>query len=134
MTLLNSGRVSISFFMLLIVSLGYGVVKPTLGTTMNACITLAVVHFMFNAMYNLVLRSSSPNSTLELMLALPLSILMTIFYMWILNGIEETKKHLKDRRQGIKLLMYTRLYWILFASVMGTFAIFLANAINISHR
>ena len=134
MTILNSGRVSASFYMLLIVSLGFGVVKPTLGTTMNACIALGIIHFIFNAAYNLVLRMRRPNSTLEIMLAVPLSIIMTTFYMWILNGIEETKKHLKDRRQGIKLQMYTQLYWILFAAVIGTFAIFVANAINISHR
>ena len=91
MTILNSGRVSASFFMLLIVSLGYGVVKPTLGTTMNKCVALAIIHFIFNSIYNLILRSKEPNSTLELLFAIPLSLIMTTFYMWILNGITSNR-------------------------------------------
>jgi hypothetical protein len=43
-------------------------------------------------------------------------------------------KHLEDRRQGIKLLMYKRLWWILCISIVLLFGIFVANSINMSHR
>ena len=56
-TLLNAGRNAVSFFLLLIVSLGYSVVKPSLGPTMKKCILLAFAHFIFGFLYTMV-RSS----------------------------------------------------------------------------
>lgn len=48
--LLNAARNSISFFMLLIVCMGYGVVRPSLGSVMIRVRILAVVHFIFGVM------------------------------------------------------------------------------------
>lgn len=48
---LNAGRNSFSFFLLLIVCMGYGVVKPTLGRTMIYVRWLAVAHFVFGIAY-----------------------------------------------------------------------------------
>lgn len=45
--MLNAARNSISFFMLLIVCMGYGVVRPSLGATMLRVRILALVHFIF---------------------------------------------------------------------------------------
>ena len=48
---LNAARNSFSFFLLLIVCMGYGVVKPTLGKTMIYVRWLAVAHFIFGIVY-----------------------------------------------------------------------------------
>jgi hypothetical protein len=45
--ILDAGRNALSFFMLLVVSLGLSVVKETLGSTMLRCQILAVAHFIF---------------------------------------------------------------------------------------
>ena len=45
--ILDAGRNSMSFFLLLIVSLGLGVVRESLGRTMIKCQILAVCHFIF---------------------------------------------------------------------------------------
>ena len=45
--ILNAGRNSLSFFLLLIVCMGYGVVKPSLGKTMIYVRILAIAHFVF---------------------------------------------------------------------------------------
>lgn len=49
--MLNAARNSISFFMLLIVCMGYGVVRPSLGATMNRVRLLAIIHFSFGVMW-----------------------------------------------------------------------------------
>ncbi|KAI8901290.1 lung seven transmembrane receptor-domain-containing protein [Globomyces pollinis-pini] len=135
MAILNAARTSLSLFMLLIVSLGYGVVKPTLGTTMNRCLALAGSHFFFNVLYAIgTLMSDDVNSNPVFLLTLPLSFTMTIFYMWIMGGLNDTMQHLETRRQIIKLTMYKRLWWILASTIFGTFGILIANSINISHR
>ncbi|KAL8932675.1 MAG: hypothetical protein Q9211_006181 [Gyalolechia sp. 1 TL-2023] len=50
-SILNAGRNSFSFFLLLIVCMGYGVVKPTLGKTMVYVRFLALAHFVFGVIY-----------------------------------------------------------------------------------
>lgn len=49
--ILNAFRNSFSFFLLLIVCMGYGVVKPTLGRTMVYIRYLAIAHFVFGLVY-----------------------------------------------------------------------------------
>ena len=118
--------------MLLIVSLGYGVVKPTLGTTMNKCIALAATHFVFGALYSSsALHTAKESPLIVLFFALPVSITMSIFYFWTLTAMEETIKHLEERKQAVKLLMYKRLQWILGSSVGLLFIVLVANSVNL---
>lgn len=48
--ILNAGRNSLSFFMLLITSMGYGVVRPSLGAVMLKVRLLAIIHFVFGVL------------------------------------------------------------------------------------
>ena len=50
-SILSAARNSFSFFLLLIVCMGYGVVKPTLGKTMIYVRWLAGAHFVFGVIY-----------------------------------------------------------------------------------
>lgn len=45
--ILDAGRNALSFFLLLVVSLGLSVVRESLGKTMIRCQLLAVAHFIF---------------------------------------------------------------------------------------
>ena len=45
--ILDAGRNALSFFLLLVVSLGLSVVRESLGRTMIRCQILAVAHFVF---------------------------------------------------------------------------------------
>jgi hypothetical protein len=45
--ILDAGRNALSFFMLLVVSLGLSVVRESLGRTMLRCQLLAGAHFVF---------------------------------------------------------------------------------------
>jgi hypothetical protein len=45
--ILDAGRNALSFFMLLVVSLGLSVVRESLGRTMIKCQLLTVAHFIF---------------------------------------------------------------------------------------
>lgn len=60
--ILNSARNSFSFFLLLIVCMGYGVVKPSLGRTMIWVRWLAAAHFIFGLMYSITSLIVSPES------------------------------------------------------------------------
>lgn len=60
--ILNAARNSFSFFLLLIVCMGYGVVKTTLGRTMIHVRWLAGAHFIFGIVYAITSFLISPES------------------------------------------------------------------------
>jgi hypothetical protein len=135
MVTFNAARNSFSFFMVLVVSLGYGVVFPSLGKKMYVCIALGVAHFVFGAIYfTTSMLSKDVNSAFVFLIGLPLSISLMAFYIWILVGITDTVKYLESKRQGVKLEMYQKLSYILTASVVLLVFIFIANTINLSFR
>jgi len=60
--ILNAGRNSFSFFLLLIVCMGYGVVKHTLGKTMVWVRWLAGAHFVFGLIYSVASLTITPEN------------------------------------------------------------------------
>ncbi|TPX35005.1 hypothetical protein SmJEL517_g02519 [Synchytrium microbalum] len=133
--ILNAARNSLSFFMLLVVSLGYGVVKPTLGTTMHRCIGLGCLHFVCGVMYMMGSQVLSDITAVTILIfVLPLAATMTAFYFWILTALTETMKRLELRRQSVKLEMYRNLWRLLSASVVVLVIFFIVNTFNVSYR
>ncbi|RMZ76704.1 hypothetical protein DV737_g4686, partial [Chaetothyriales sp. CBS 132003] len=116
-SILNAGRNSLSFFLLLIVCMGYGVVKPTLGRTMIYVRILAIVHFAFGVIYAIASLSLTPDSVgpVVLFVILPLAATLTAFYVWTLSSLNLTMKDLINRKQKTKALMYKRLWCVAFA-------------------
>ena len=49
--IIDAGRNALSFFLLLIVSLGLSVVRESLGSTMTKCKLLAAAHFVFGGVF-----------------------------------------------------------------------------------
>jgi hypothetical protein len=71
--ILNAGRNSFSFFLLLIVCMGYGVVKPSLGKTMIYVRWLAGAHFVFGLIYSIASLTVTPENAGEYSLLLILT-------------------------------------------------------------
>ncbi|KAJ1916370.1 hypothetical protein H4219_003816 [Mycoemilia scoparia] len=134
MVLLDAGRNSLSFFLLLVVALGWGVLRPSLGPTMKKCIALGVFHFLAGCLYGfgVVFRPPQDNRPISIMYVLPLSIAMAVFYMWTLHALFNTIKSFESNSQSYKLAMYQRL-WILFiVSLLFLIGFFSLNIINLT--
>ncbi|KAG0361209.1 hypothetical protein BGZ54_009170 [Gamsiella multidivaricata] len=131
-SILNSGRNSLSLFMLLIVSMGYGVVKPTLGSTMKKVIFLSFAHFLFGIIYSAGTMSpvDDVSAMIVLMVVVPLALTMTSFYIWTLQSLTSTIATLNLRRQTEKVKMYTRLRRLLVFSLTVLCAFFVINTLN----
>lgn len=128
--ILNAGRISLSFFLLLIVCMGYGVVKPELGHTMIYVRILAIVHFVFGVIYAIASLAVTPDTVgpIVLFVIMPLAGTLTAFYVWTLSSLNATMKDLIDRKQKTKALMYKRLWWCLLGSIMVIFGFFFLNS------
>lgn len=133
---LNAGRNAFSFFLLLIVCMGYGVVKPSLGRTMVYVRILAITHFVFAVIYAVASLSITPDSAgpLVLLIVLPLAGTLTAFYVWTLNSLNATMKDLVDRKQKVKAMMYKKLWWCILGSIMVIFGFFFINSIVFAGR
>lgn len=127
---LNAFRNSFSFFLLLIVCMGYGVVKPSLGKTMTVVRWLAVAHFVFGVIYAVASLTVRPDDAgpLVLLVILPLSATLTAFYIWTLNSLNLTMKDLMERKQHVKATMYKRLWWCILTSIVVIFGFFFINS------
>lgn len=129
-SVLSAGRNSFSFFLLLIVCMGYGVVKPNLGRTMIWVRWLAATHFVFGVVYAVASLSVTPESAgpLVLLVVLPLAASLTAFYIWTLNSLTATMKDLVERKQTVKAGMYRKLWWCILISIIVIFVFFFVNS------
>ncbi|KAJ1810041.1 hypothetical protein LPJ77_001210 [Coemansia sp. RSA 2523] len=128
---IDAGRNSLSFFMLLVVSLGWGVVRPSLGKTMIRCVLLAIVHFTAGCLYGagILFRDPHESGPLGLIYVIPLSMSLSLFYIWIMSSIITTINMLAERQQTYKLAMYTRLWRLLLVCLVLLFGFFVLNIV-----
>lgn len=138
LSFLNAAKISFSFFLLLCISLGYGVVVLKLKKkVMLKCKILAGCHFAATVLYlvaNYYNGSSyttlsgstsgmddGAGSLLGLLPLIPVTITLTIYYLAVLISIKKTTANLHKQRQIIKLQLYQNLFRIIFFSVVLTF-------------
>jgi len=129
-SILNAARNSISFFLLLIVCLGYGVVRSNLGRKMLWARILAATHFIFGVIYAVASLTIAPENVgpLILLVVLPLAGSLTAFYIWTLNALAWTLKDLQERKQRVKAQMYRKLWYCIIATIVVIFAFFFLNS------
>lgn len=130
--ILGAGRLSLTFFLLLIVCLGYSVVYERLGPKLKWCRILAGVLFVCAALYSLdsyYIVPSDENGLVQFFFFFPTVLSMAIFYVWILQALGETKNYLMARKQFVKARMYRNLWWILLGSAIAIFGFFILSTL-----
>jgi hypothetical protein len=135
--ILDAGRNALSFFMLLVVSLGLSVVCESLGRTMLKCQILAGLHFVFGVLYAVgivELELESTSALILLMFIIPLAFTLSAFMMWILYSLNGTMRQLSVRKQKYKLRMFKRLYYILLGAVAIIAVFFVISSVSFSDR
>lgn len=94
--------------LVIIVSLGFGIVKPRLGLTFHKVLCVGILYFILASIEG-CLRSLKPKSdqSKELMLAnVPLAIVDAAICWWIFSGLVQTTRTLRLRRNIVKLSLY----------------------------
>ncbi|XP_053124696.1 transmembrane protein 87A-like isoform X2 [Hemicordylus capensis] len=91
--------------LVIIASLGYGIVKPRLGALLNRVVGVGLVYLLFSIIEG-VLRVKSAQDDLVLLAAIPLAMLDSALCWWILISLVQTMKLLKLRRNMVKLSLY----------------------------
>ncbi|KAK9909695.1 hypothetical protein WJX75_006282 [Coccomyxa subellipsoidea] len=109
--LLGCLRKTISRTLVLIVSMGFGVVLPYLGAIQKKIIALAVSYFVAVTALDVVTNVGTIDdltSTARIILVLPVAILDAVFILWVFTSLSKTLAQLQARRAGTKLELYRR--------------------------
>jgi len=135
--ILDAGRNSMSFFMLLVVSLGLSVVRESLGRMMLRCQILTGLHFVFGILYGIGIVELTLESTSALVLLffiVPLAFTLSGFLLWIMYSLNATIAQLRARKQRYKLKMFQRLHLVLLFAVLVVVAFFVVSSMSFSGR
>nr|XP_015218474.1 PREDICTED: transmembrane protein 87B isoform X1 [Lepisosteus oculatus] len=104
--LISALKRTLARLLVIIVSLGYGIVKPRLGTVMHRVVGLGVLYFIFAAVEGVLRITGAKDSDLALLASIPLALLDSGLCWWIFVSLAQTLKTLKLRRNPVKLSLY----------------------------
>ncbi|XVF81991.1 hypothetical protein PTKIN_Ptkin16aG0007100 [Pterospermum kingtungense] len=116
---------TVSRLLLLVVSMGYGVVRPTLGGITFKVLFLGLTYFLFSEALGLFENLGNIDDLAgkaRLLLVLPVSLLDACFIVWIFSALSQTLEKLQIRRSMVKFALYQRFTNSLAISVLLSIA------------
>ncbi|KAG5439411.1 hypothetical protein PCANB_001985 [Pneumocystis canis] len=119
-SMINAGRISFSFFILLIISMGYSIVKTNLGSKMRKSILLSILHFLFSIIYIILTALNYWKNFIPFILILTFLSSSTLwaFYCWTIYSLTQTITDLTHRKQYSKALIYKKLLITLIFTIL----------------
>ena len=107
--IVSAARKAVSRALVLVVSMGYGVVRPTLGGFGAKVVALSMAYFVGSATLDVVANVGAIDdltSGARVFLVLPVAALDGAFILWIFTSLSKTLSQLQQRRQMAKLSLY----------------------------
>lgn len=94
--------------LVVIVSLGFGIVKPRLGSTLHRVVGVGFLYFFLAASeaYLRIVRPKNEQSRDLLVASVPLAVLDSAICWWIFSALVNTTRTLRLRRNETKLSLY----------------------------
>ncbi|XP_017558144.1 transmembrane protein 87A isoform X2 [Pygocentrus nattereri] len=104
--LISALKRTLARLLVIIVSLGYGIVKPRLGTVMHRVVGLGVLYFAFAAIEGILRITGGRDNGPALITAIVLAVFDSCAIWFIFVSLAQTIKTLKLRRNPVKLSLY----------------------------
>lgn len=119
---------SMSRIVVLLVSLGYGVVRPTLGEEMHKVLGLGGAYFVLSLFYTISMafpyqnKRADDDSFIDLLsiVTVLIAVIDSIFYIWIITAINNVLMGLAIKKQAMKYILYRNFRLLLFFSILTT--------------
>ncbi|KAK9891573.1 hypothetical protein WA026_015531 [Henosepilachna vigintioctopunctata] len=94
--------------LVVIVSLGFGIVKPRLGATLHRVVGVGLLYFFLacSEAYLRIIHQKNDQSRDILVASVPLAVLDSAICWWIFSALVNTTRTLKLRRNEVKLSLY----------------------------
>ncbi|XP_043929958.1 transmembrane protein 87A-like [Protopterus annectens] len=104
--ILSALKRSLARILVIIASVGYGIVKPRLGVTLHRVLAVGLLFFIFSGLEGVLRVTHEKSSEFASLAFIPLAVLDTGLYWWIFISLSQTMKMLKLRRNVVKLSLY----------------------------
>lgn len=118
--LLSALKRSLARILVLIVSLGYGIVKPRLGTSVYRLAAVGILYLIFSSVEGVLRVTGGFYGTVALVANLSLSLIDSCVMWWIFISLSQTIRLLKLRRNVVKLSLYQHFTNTLIFSVLAS--------------
>ncbi|XP_029316276.1 transmembrane protein 87A-like [Cottoperca gobio] len=118
--LLSALKRSLARILVLIVSLGYGIVKPRLGTTVHRLVAVGLLYLHFSSVEGVLRVTGGFYGTVALVANLSLSLIDSCVMWWIFISLSQTIRLLQLRRNIVKLALYQHFTNTLIFSVVAS--------------
>ncbi|XP_039594936.1 transmembrane protein 87B [Polypterus senegalus] len=128
--LISSLKRTIARLLVIIVSLGYGIVKPRLGMVMHRVVGLGVLYFVFAAVEGILRINGGRDNPGALIADIVLAIIDSCFLWFIFVSLAQTVKILKLRRNQIKLSLYRHFTNTLIFAILASLVFMVWTAKN----
>uniref|UniRef100_A0A4W6D3W6 Zgc:162698 n=1 Tax=Lates calcarifer TaxID=8187 RepID=A0A4W6D3W6_LATCA len=102
---LSAVKRTLARVLVIIASLGYGIVKPRLGALLHRVVGVGLLYLIFSIIEG-ILRVNAAEDDVVLLAAIPLAVLDSTLCWWIFVSLAQTMKLLRLRRNVVKLSLY----------------------------
>lgn len=123
--------------LVMVVSIGYGIVKPRLGPALVKVVVIGIIYFIFALIEDCirVLRPRYYISKINFVVLAPLALVDAIILWWTFTYLVQTIKQLRLRRNLVKFNLYKHFSNILILVVGGErFSVSVAMNCNIFYK
>ena len=118
--ILHTLKQTVSRLLVLVVSMGFGIVKPSLGDSFYTVAGLGGLFFFF-AIVQRIYELSSHTSAITFMqyvTMLPVAALDLVFFLWTFRSLNDVIGQLENREQELKLQLYKRFRLVLVVTML----------------
>lgn len=122
---IGSTRRTVSRLLILSISMGYGVVRPTLGGLTTKVLLLGITYFVASILLNITEYVGAINDIAgraRIMLVLPDALLDAFLILWIFTSLSKTLEQLQAKRSSVKLDIYRQFSNALAITVIASVA------------
>lgn len=108
--------------LVIIVSLGYGIVKPRLGPTLHRVVFVGGLYFLLATIESVfrVIHPKNDPANKALLAAVPLAVIDASICWWVFSALVATTRQLRLRRNLVKLSVYKHFANTLIFSIISS--------------
>lgn len=130
----SCGKRTLARMLVIIVSLGFGIVKPRLGPMLHRVVGTGALYFVLAGVesYLRVMNIKSDPNNQILVASIPLAVLDSAICWWIFTSLVQTTRTLRLRRNMVKLTLYRHFTNTLIFAVLAS-VVFMLFSIK-THR
>ncbi|KAI1295467.1 Transmembrane protein 87A [Halotydeus destructor] len=120
--LLSCLKRTVARMLVIIVSLGFGIVKPRLGPMLHRVVCLGGLYFVLGSLEALlrIYKPKNDPTNQTLLAGVPLAILDSVICWWVFSSLVQTTRTLRLRRNLVKLNLYRQFTNTLICAVIGS--------------